>query len=177
MSGLPNPYRDSFPWGRMVIGGILFPGIIESIDGASKPETWIYRRRLAASQAVSIWRGTNLAETITVVSRVWNEKTFDLCYALRDALRPKMGRKPPVLPVLNGQLNFNKITRVAVKDIIPPLYASGNSWTFKTILTEFNPMKPVPVGPADAPKKESENDRLEKEFSGLVKKAAGFGFP
>lgn len=174
MSGLPNPYRDAFPWGTMIIGGIKFPGIIESIDGCSKPETWIYQRGLASSQAVSIWRGTNLAETITVVSRVWNEATFDACYALRDALKPSGSRRPPVLPVLNGQMNFARIQRVSVKDIIPPLFASGNSWTFKTILTEYNPMKPVPVGPADVKKPDSENEKKRLRNVELRKKAAKF---
>lgn len=177
MAGAPNPFRDAYPWGHLIIGGILLPGVIEAIDDCSKPETWIYQKGLAASQAVSIWRGTNLAESIKITTRLSNEDQFDEAVRVRNILKPARSRRPPVLPVLNGQMDFVGIKRVSIKEIFPPVAAAGLSWSWKIILTEFNPMKPVPVGPADAPKKESENDRLEKEFSGLVKKAAGYGFP
>jgi hypothetical protein len=171
MANNPNPYRDQFPWGNFLMGGILMPGVIESIDGVSKPHTWIYQMGLASMNAVSIWRGQRLAEGITIVSRISDEQEFDDCFKFRNALQPKIGRRPPVLPVLNGALDFVGIKRASVKEIFPPMSAPGLSWTFKVVITEYNPMKPVPVGPADPPKAESENDRLQKEFSSLLEKA------
>ncbi len=170
MSTNPNPYRDNYPFGHMQIAGLEMPGVITSIDGAERPEIWIYQRGLAANNAVSIWRGRNLAENIEIVGRVFDEASFDQCYVIRDALRPNW-KRPPVLPILNGVMNFNKITRISLKNFVPPKAAPGLSWEYKIVVTDYNPMKPVPVGPADPPKAETENDRLEKQFSSLLAQA------
>lgn len=166
-----NPYVDRFPWSNVVIGNILVPGILESIEGCEKVERWIFQQGLAVSNSVSVWRGTKLAESIRITTRLYNTASFDAAYDLRNALRPKVGRKPPVLPILGGPFGFVGITRVSVLNIIPPKVAPGNSWLFGVELIEYNPPKPVPVGPADPPKKETENDRLQKEFSRLVDEA------
>ncbi len=176
MAGNANPYRDSFPWSNILVGGMLIPGIIQSVDGCSKAENWVYQRGLAASNAVSIWRGRSLAETIKIITRVYNEATFDACFALRDILRPNW-RRPPVLPVMNGHMNFAGITRVSLKEIYIDKAYPDISWDLAVILTEFNPLKAVPVGPADPPHAETENDRLAKQLDDLVGKAAKYPFP
>jgi hypothetical protein len=170
MSTNPNPYRDNYPFGHLQIGGVEMPGIITSVDGAEKVETWVFQKGLAANNAVSIWRGRGLAENIEIVCRVFDEKSFDACYTVRDALRPNW-KRPPVLPILNGALNFNRITRVALKNLVPPKPAPGLSWEYKIVVVEYNPMRPVPVGPADPPKAITENDRLEQQFSSLLAQA------
>lgn len=173
MSTLSNPYRDAFPWGNIVIGQLLMPGIIESIDGCSKPHRWVFQMGLAVSNSVSIWRGQKLAESIKIITRLSSLEEFDEAYGFRDALQPKPRRKPPVLPIFNGQFGFVGIQRISVANIEPPKPAGGCSWSWPIELIEFNPMKPVPVGPADPPKAESENDRKEKEFSNLWREAFG----
>lgn len=170
-----NPYRDNYPWGHLQIAGLEMPGIITSIDGAEKVETWVFQRGLATSNAVSIWRGRGLAENIEIICRVFDEASFDQCYTVRDALRPNW-KRPPVLPILNGALNFNRITRVALKNIVPPKPAPGLSWEYKIVVVEYNPMRPVPVGPPDPERPETENDRLQKEAARLRAEApSAFG--
>jgi hypothetical protein len=170
MAGNPNPYRDAYPWNNVIIGGQLMPGVLTSIEGADKQEIWSYQYGLAVINGVSIWRGRKLAEDITIKSIVYDVKTFDACFMFRDTLRPNW-KRPPVLPVMNGAFNFAGINRVGVKRIIPPVARPDKSWEFSVVVTEYNPMKPVPVGPPDAPKAETENDRLEKQFSALLAQA------
>lgn len=173
MSTLANPYRDAFPWGNIVIGQLLMPGIIESIDGCSKPHRWVFQMGLAVSNSVSIWRGQKLAESIKVATRLYGMDNFDAAYAFRDALQPKLGRRPPVLPILSGPFEFVGIKRISVLNIEAPKVAGGLSWLWNIELCEYNPMKPVPVGPPDPAKAETENDRKEKEFSRLFNQAFG----
>lgn len=173
MSTLLNPYRDWASWGVVVIGQLAMPGILESVDGCSKPHRWVFQMGLAVSNSVSIWRGQKLAESIKLSSRLSSEAEFDAAYAFRDALQPKTGKKPPVLPIVNGHFGFVGIKRISVANIEPPKLVGGCSWSWNIELVEFNPMKPVPVGPADPPKAESENDRKEKEFSNLWREAFG----
>jgi hypothetical protein len=172
MANNPNPFRDAFPFNNVVIGGIVAPGIVQSIGDPSKPHIWVYQQGLAAWNAVSIWRGQKLAEGFLITMRLCNEEQYDACYPFRDVLQPKLGKRPPVRPILNGMLDFIGVKRVSVKNIIAPKPAGGLSWELGIELTEYNPMKPAPVGPPDAPKAESENDRLQKEFSDLLKKAS-----
>ena len=154
----------------MTIGGVYVPGIILSIDGANKPERWVFQMGLTVSNSVSIWRGTMLAENMEIISRVYSEATYQAACRYRDTLRPKLGRKPPSLIAVNGVLNWAGITRVSTRNIfIRP--APGLAWDVYTQLCEFNPMKMAKVGPADPPKKETANDRLAKEFSRLMDEA------
>lgn len=166
-----SPYAFPEYWGRMTIGGVYVPGVIQSIDGANKPERWIIQMGLTVSNSVTIWRGTALAESMEIVSRITSEQTYQDACRYRDTLRPKLGRKPPSLIAVNGVLNWAGITRVSTRNIFI-LPAGGCSWNVHTILVEFNPMKMAAVGPADPPKKETANDRLAKEFSRLMDEAA-----
>jgi hypothetical protein len=165
-----SPYAFPLYWGRMTIGGVYVPGIILSFDGANKPERWIIQMGLTVSNSVTIWRGTGLAESIEIVSRITDEVSYQAACRYRDTLRPKLGRKPPSLIAVNGVLNWCGITRVSTRNIFI-LPASGCSWDVHTILVEFNPMKMAPVGPADPPKKETENDRLAAQLARLAKEA------
>src|SRR5512138_17437 len=171
MTDLPNPFRDAYPWNHAVIGQVLVPGVIESIGSPSKPHIWVFQQGLTAWNAVSIWRGQKLAEGFSITTRIIDAEQFDLCYKFRDTLQPKLGRKPPVLPILNGALNFIGVKRVAVKNIIPPETAEGLSWRLVVELCEYNPMKAVPVGPADPPETESENARLARQVEEKVAQA------
>jgi len=177
MSGRLNPFDFPKAWGEMIIGGIYVPGIIQSIDGCEKPQRWVFQMGLSVSNSVSIWRGQKLAESIKVVTRLYDKQTCADADAFSDVLLPVPGKKPPSLYVINGALNWVKITRVSVVNIVPPRPAAGLSWDFGIELCEYNPMKPIPVGPADPPKGETENDRLQKQFSDLMDKASKLGFP
>jgi hypothetical protein len=177
MAGRLSPYRFPLAWGRMIIGGIYVPGIIESIDGCEKPQRWVFQMGLTVSNSVSIWRGQKLAESIKIVTRLPDDQSFQDADRFMDIMLPTPGRKPPSLMCINAAFNWVGINRVSLVNFVAPKPAGGLSWTYGIEVCEFNPMKQVPVGPADPPKGETENDRLQKEFSGLMGRAAKLGFP
>lgn len=177
MPNVLNAYDFPLAWGRMIIGGIYVPGIIEDIDGCEKPQRWVFQMGLTVSNSVSIWRGQKLAESIKIKTRLPDKKSFDDAIAFTQVLLPRPGRKPPALYILNGAVNWVGITRISVANIIPPKPAGGLSWSFGVELCEYNPMKTVPVGQLDPPKAETENDRLQKEGDRLQAQAAQLGFP
>jgi hypothetical protein len=164
-----NPYVNPGAWGHMRIGGMYVPGIIESIDGAEKPERWIFQMGVSVNNATSVWRGRMLAESIKIKTILYDRASFDLAYDFERILNPSPGRKPPVLSIVNAHVNFLRITRVARRNTIPPKWIKqGNFWVYEIEVCEFNPVKLAPVGPAEAPKKETENDRLAKEVQRLA---------
>jgi hypothetical protein len=163
-----NPYEAPKAWGTITIGGVRVPGIILSIDGAEKPEEWIIQKGLYVSHAVSIWRGTKLAESIKILMNLYNAVEFNKYHDVKNVLRPKLGGKPPALPIVNAGINFGGITRVSVRLPGTPKPAEGLSWTAEIDLIEFNPPRQAPVGPADPPKTKTENDLLAEELAGAV---------
>lgn len=166
-----NPYRSFKEWGQITVGGVLIPGIIISIDGHEKPEEWIFQKGLEVSHAVSIWRGTKLAESIKVLTNLYNEAEFDKYTDFSKVLRPKIGKKPPSLAIVNAAINFGGITRVSVRLPGTPKPAKGLSWTAEIDLAEFNPPRLAKVGPADPPKAKTENDLLAEELAATVAQA------
>jgi hypothetical protein len=166
-----NPYDSFKEWGRITVGGVLIPGVITSIDGHEKPEEWIIQKGIEVSHAVTVWRGTKLAESIKIVTNLYNRAEFDKYYDVAIALRPKLGRKPPSLGIVNAAINFSGITRVSVRLPGPPKPAPGLSWTAEIDLIEFNPPRLAKVGPADPPKSKTENDLLAEELAGAVAQA------
>lgn len=167
----PNPYRAPKEWGTVIIGGVLIPGVVLSIDGAEKPEEWVIQKGLYVSHAVTIWRGTKLAESIKILMNLHNEVEFDKYHDVKNVLRPKLGGKPPALPIVNAGINFGGITRVSVRLPGTPKPASGLSWTAEIDVIEFNPPRQAPVGPADPPKTKSENDILAEQLAEVTAQA------
>lgn len=159
-----NPYRDPKPWQKVRIGRIVLPGVLTDVTGVSKPEKWVIQMGISASNAVTNWRGTMLAENISLTCQLPDEASFDAYWDIRNLLRPKLGSRPPALVIVNAIFNFAGVTRVSVRDVIPPKPAPGNSWSGEIQLLEFNPQKQAPVGPPDPPKVKSENDLLADEF-------------
>jgi hypothetical protein len=128
---------------------------------------------VSVSNAVSVWRGRQLAESIKIKTILWDRESVDLAYDFERMLNPKPGRKPPVLTIVNAHVNFARITRVARRNTIPPKWIKqGNFWVYEIELCEYNPVKLAPVGPAEAPKAETENDRLAKQVQKLAAEAA-----
>lgn len=166
-----NPYVSWKEWGTITIGGVRVPGIIVSIDGHEKPEEWIIQKGLYVSHAVAVWRGTKLAESIKILTNLFNRAEFDKYHDVKTTLRPKLGGKPPALPIVNAAINFGGITRVSVRLPGTPKAAQGLSWTAEIDLIEFNPPRQAPVGPADPPKTKSENDILADQLAEAVAQA------
>jgi hypothetical protein len=166
-----NPYESFKEWGTITVGGVLIPGIIVSIDGHEKPEEWIIQKGIEVSHAVTIWRGTKLAESIKVVTNLHNRVEFNKYYDVVSVLRPKIGKKPPSLSIVNAAINFSGITRVSVRLPGPPKPAVGLSWTAEIDLIEFNPPRLAKVGPADPPKAKTENDILADQLAEAVAQA------
>lgn len=178
-----NPYIDTFEWGFVSIGDNPVPGVITSIDGASKPEEWSVQKGTAASNATTVWKGTKLAEKITITTNLFDVLQVDSYYVLRDQLRPKLGTKPGSWTVVNAHINWAGITRVAVIDIRPPKWlGTSNSWEGVIELIEYNPSKPAKAGQASpasagggqgtsANAPPSANQQAANEFASLVQQA------
>lgn len=166
-----NPYDAPKEWGTITVGGVLIPGVIISIDGAEKPEEWIIQKGLDVSHAVTVWRGTKLAESIKILINLYNRAEFNKYHDVKNVLRPKLGRKPPSLGIVNAGINFGGITRVSVRLPGTPKPATGLSWTAEIDLIEFNPPQQAKVGPADPPKAKTENDVLAEELGEAVRYA------
>ena len=169
-----SPYTAPKDWGTITIGGVSVPGVVLDIDGVSRPEKWVVQMGIAVSNAITVWRGTQIAEKMTISTNLPNDKAFQDYMALAKTLRPKIGSKPPALPIVNAAFQMAGINRVCVRDVLPPKAAGGLSWVGKIELIQFNPPKPAPVGPPEAPRAESENAKKASEVERLMNIARGF---
>jgi hypothetical protein len=169
-----NPYVNPGAWGHMRIGGMYVPGIIESIDGAESPQRWVFQQAVNVSHAVSRWRGATLRESIKIRTILHDRASFDLAYDMERILNPTRGASPPpVLTIINAQLNFSKIVRVSYRNSRAPVWVKqGNFWIYEIEVCEYNPPKIVPLGPPEVAKAETANDKLQKEVSRLAAQAA-----
>ena len=150
---VPNPYDDPSSWGQVFIGGLLLPGVVEKIDGCEKPEQWNVQKATEKANASTVWKGTELAESMEIVMRLPTRASFAALIEVRDTLRPKIGKKPPSLSIVNPKVNWSGITRVSCRDVTSPEWnESGGFWTSTVKLIEYNPPKPTNTGPASAAK-------------------------
>lgn len=153
-----NPFIDPGPWKSIVLGGLTLPGIVHSVDGAEHPENWSVQMGISVSGAVTVWRGTTIAESIKVLLKLHNAAAFAGYYDARDVLRPKLGKKPPALTIVNPTINFNGITRVSCKNVGQPKWVEqGGYWTGELTLIEYRPPKPIPAGTVEPPKPTAED--------------------
>lgn len=181
-SSRPNPYDDYGPWGFVRIGGLLLPGVVTSVDGVDKPEEWTVQKATSSSGATTVWKGTKLAESIKIALALATRPAFDAYYTVRDALRPKLGTKPPSFLIENAIFNFAGVTRVStILVAVPKWAAQGGYWTGEVTLLEYNPPKPAKAGPASPAKAAgangadgppTANDRAATELQQLLDKAA-----
>lgn len=167
-----NPFADgNEEWGWIEIGGVEVPGVVQSIDGAEKPDEWQVQKGTKESNASTDWKGTKLAESIKIVTALFDANSFEQYYVLRDTLRPKLGEKPPALTIFHGAINFNGITRVSVKNIGAPKWQrAGGYWTGEIELIEFSPPKPANTGKPKGKGKDPNAD-VKAELDAVVKEA------
>lgn len=152
-AGEPNPFIDSGPFGRVNIGGIDLPGIIDNIDGCGTPEDWNQQKGTSGNFATSTWKGSKLAEGIKIKMSLYSAFAYAGAYKVRALLRPTRGVKPPTHAINNPIVNFGGITRVTVKDIGFPKWAkSGGYWEWEIELNEVNPSASATTGAADPSK-------------------------
>jgi hypothetical protein len=168
-----NPYIDPGPWGFVLLGGMVLPGVVTEIDGAEKPEEWAVQKGTGSSGATTVWKGTKIAEAIKITLAAVSAEVFDNLYLMRDMLRPKLGKKPPSLILANAIVNFNGIINVALVNVGQPKWEkSGGYWSVEVTLTEYNPSKATNTGPADGSKYKNsvptENDKLESELKSAM---------
>ncbi len=150
MSGNPNPYRDSGPWGHVFIGGVRVPGVIADVDGAERPEQWDKQKATEKTGASTVWKGTDLADAIKITTSLHDQTSVDEYYRLRDILRPpKSTNAPPALPIVSPIINFSGITRVAYRVMSPPKWVkSGGYWKGVITLIDFSPAEDAKTGVA-----------------------------
>lgn len=153
-----NPFLDRKPWGKVTIGNLELPGIVESIDGAERPEVWAIQMGISVSGAVTVWRGTSLAEEIKILLKLHNAAAFDAYYDVRDKLRPKIGKKPPAHNIVNAAINFSGITQIACRNVGAPKWvAQGGYWTGLVTLVQYGKPRPVVAGTVEPPKPTAED--------------------
>lgn len=178
-----NPYVDPGPWGQVYLGPELLPGVVISIDGAERPEVWDFQKGTASSNAVSVWKGTDIAKAIKIVLEAPTQESFARLYVIEALLRPKGGTLPPSLSIINAAVNFNGITRISTALIGQPKPAPNLSWRIELTLCEYSPSKPAKAGPASSnvktgnPKQPTENDRLAAALAAAVNTAKTAGNP
>jgi hypothetical protein len=173
----PNPYRAPKDFGFITIGGFTVPGVVQSINGADKPEVFLVQMGIQVSHGILLWRGTKLAEEIIITTNLPNAAAYDAYVDLRNKLRPKIGKKPPSFSIANAIINFAKIQRVTCRDMKAPVPTEGLSWLGEINLAEYSPPRPANIGPADPPKAETENDRLAARVETLVTESKKFPLP
>lgn len=165
-----NPYRSHVEWGRVIVGGVVLPGSVVSIDGARKPHQWAIQMGIQVSNAVTVWRGKKLAEAMKIVCNLYNEEAFDAWYDVQARLDPTTG-KPPSVSIVNAHINFVRITRVSCIYVDPPTPTKGLSWLGELSIIEFNPPRPAKIGPAEPDKPKTENARLADELAEAMAQA------
>lgn len=166
-----NPYDDPGPWNTIDFGGVRVPGVIQSVDGAEKPEEWTQQKGTGSSGATTVWKGTKNAEAIKVVTAMTTREHIAAYYVLARTLRPKLGTKPPSLVVTNAIFNFAGITRIAGGNCAPPKWvASGGYWTGEITVAEYNPSKAAGTGPAGAAKPKANEPDPNADMKALVDK-------
>lgn len=174
-SSLVNAYDTPGAWNTITIGALVLPGVVISIDGHTKPDTWTAQKGTGTSNATTVWKGLALAEKITIVIELPNRATFAAYYAVRDKLRPKRGTLPPSFPIVNAAINFSGITRISCIDVEPPKPSAGNSWRGTITLIEYNPSAPASTGPAAAaknvPTQPTANDQAASELNDAINQA------
>ncbi len=174
-----NPYDDPGPWGVVDIGGLRLPGVVKSIDGHERPQTWQVQAATAKSGASTTWKGEGIAEAIKILLALANRAAFNAYYDVRDALLPKPGAAPPALLIVNPAINFSGITRISCKNVGPPKWVeSGGYWTGEVTVIDYNPAKPANTG-SPKPKgsdysnpEKDPNQALKDEIKDLTDKAA-----
>jgi hypothetical protein len=144
-----NPYRDNSPFGTGKIGGVPIAGVIQSINGAEKPEEWTFQKGTGGNNAVSVWKGTKLAEGIEIVVSLFGIEQYDAHELLRRTLRPKLGQKPPSLPIENGIINAAGVVLVVCISAPPAIWIrAGGFWQATIKLAEYNEPKAANTGRA-----------------------------
>lgn len=145
----PNPYRDAGPWGVVVIGGRRLPGVVLSIDGAERPEEWDVQKPTEKSGAATVWKGTGVAKSIKIIISLTSEAAVDEYRRVNRTLRPKLGAKPPSLPIVNPIINWVEITQVSCRNVAAPKWKGKEGyWTGEITVIDFSPPKPAKTGAA-----------------------------
>lgn len=185
-----NPFSDPKTWSTITFfgkrpGGVVrVPGVIQKIDGHDVNEMWIVQKAQNSSFATTVWRGRLLNEEISIEVALFDQATFEAYESVRERMQPKPPKNVDtvvalagslgsvqVWNVVNGALNFAKITRVGVRSIGTPRAQKDLSWLATIKLIQYRPRLISKVGPPDPPKQESENDRLAKELDEAIKEA------
>jgi len=182
MAERPNPFRDAGPFGRIEIGGVEVPGIIQSVGEYVAKQEWNFQKAggggAAANQAnpdpangadaqaaatavqtsgsfgVSVWRGALLVEEAEIVSIITREADYDAALDFIKHVMPKRGKKPPSHSLVNPDANAVGVTRCSIREIgVPKEEKPGaGKWVFKVKICEYNPQKTAAAGKADPAK-------------------------
>ena len=175
-----NAYVDPGPFGRASCGGVAVPGVISDIQGFEKEDEWTFQRGAGGNNAATIWKGTKISENGVIVADLSNAAQFDAYEALRLVLRPKLGTKPPSLPILNAIINGNGVLVAVCKNApVAKWMKSGGFWRATMTFGEFNPPKPAAAGQAGSAQNSAgpnagapPQTAGEKQLSGLLDEAA-----
>jgi len=172
-TGEINPYRDAYLWNRCLMSWgstlLMLPGLIFNIQGNDRIEYWWVQKAPNTAFAVTVWRGTQLCESIKISFHLAGEAQFDAWSQARVVLQPKP--TDTVWNIACPSVNWGGVTQVGVKCVGTPKPVAGLSWDATIELIEYRKPVPIEAGPPDPPKQKSElaqeNDRLAAETQAL----------
>lgn len=172
-----NPYRDASPFGKGTVGGVAIPGVIQGIDGFEKPEEVTFQKGTGSNNAVTVWKGTKLAESGKITTALFDSASYAAHEAFRLVLRPKLGTKPPSLPIVNAIVNGNGVAVVVcVNAPVAKWVKAGGYWLAEMSFGEYNPPAPARgAGQASAAQPTAATPPQtpgEKQLASLLEEAA-----
>jgi hypothetical protein len=144
-----NVYLFPDAFGFITTGGIVWPGVVWEIKGASRKQDWAFQKSTSGNGYIATWKGQKAAESIKITIKVFDWISFAGLYGLKRALLPIPGQKPPSLDIQNGWINFNEITQIALVEFGQPEWdRADNSGSVVVELCEYDPTTAAMTGPA-----------------------------
>ncbi len=142
-------FLEREPW-IVKLGGILLPGIVQTIKGANRKFIWEKQKGTASSGATIIFKGADIAESIEVMAYAPTLAMQEASKKWRAYIAPaKIGGKPPTFAIENVLIEFNGIARVSIAEIAQPEVMKDQNAVFVWRFTEYLPPAPAKTGPAE----------------------------
>lgn len=171
-----DPFANPSAYGTGKIGGVPIPGVIADITGFEKVDEWTFQKGTSGNNAVTVWKGTKLAEEGTITVALKGTAAWNAYEAFRNVLRPKLGTKPPSLNVENAKINGNGVLVIVCKNApVAKWIKQGGYWSATMSFGEFNPPAPAKAGQAGAAKPTAATPPEtagEKQLSALLEEAS-----
>jgi hypothetical protein len=169
-------------------GGIVVPGIVQSIELPERGINWQVQQGVSGLGASTIWRGVKLIESVKITTMLakrgapmveWDEAVAAWAEFLKTIDPAPLKRKPPAWDIDHPlfRMLWPPLGRVAHKSNRPaPAHDRGLAWLGIIEFIEYRPLKLATPGPPDPAQIDSRDqppaDAYEANFLSLMNKAA-----